>query len=282
MGQAHRSLDTAKKVEALPATKTALCLKCHSSNDGRCDNTGPRFLLSDGVGCESCHGPAGRWLTVHYRDDFRNQSPEYKASLGMRNTKDLATRAKVCTECHVGNVNKDVNHDLIAAGHPRLNFEYAAFLANYPKHWSRSRPDRPPHPDFAPDFEARAWAVGQAASAQAALDLLAYRAEEKHGRPWPEFAEYDCFACHHSDLRQHVPNRRDLLLQIGDRRVRHVQDEIRPSHFFQGRLERFDQVVGELPDEPDGIGDGHPPTAHADQVIVFLGVLIPCATDCVR
>ena len=28
-----------------------------------------------------------------------------------------------------------MNHDLVAAGHPRLNFEYASYLAAYPKHW---------------------------------------------------------------------------------------------------------------------------------------------------
>src|SRR5207244_2756203 len=35
--------------------------------------------------------------------------------------------------------------------------------------------------------------------AQAALDLLGQRAAEE-SRPWPEFAEMDCFACHH-DLK---------------------------------------------------------------------------------
>jgi hypothetical protein len=33
-------------------------------------------------------------------------------------------------------------------------------------------------------------------SAQAAVELLRYRASTP-GKPWPEFAEYDCFACHH-------------------------------------------------------------------------------------
>jgi hypothetical protein len=38
--------------------------------------------------------------------------------------------------------------------------------------------------------------VGQVASAESALSLLASRAaDERHA--WPELAEYDCFACHH-------------------------------------------------------------------------------------
>jgi hypothetical protein len=39
--------------------------------------------------------------------------------------------------------------------------------------------------------------LGQAVSAKAALELLAHRAAPKNKRPWPEFAEYDCYACHH-------------------------------------------------------------------------------------
>jgi len=73
---------------------------------------------------------------------------------------------------------------------PRLNFEYSSYLAIYPKHWDE-RADRARHPDH----EARTWALGQLVSAQAALDLLAYRAADE-SKPWPEFAEYDCFACH--------------------------------------------------------------------------------------
>jgi hypothetical protein len=63
-----------------------------------------------------------------------------------------------------------------------------------PKHW------REEGENAQPDFEARAWALGQVASAQAALALLEHRSRGDT-LPWPEFAEYDCFACHH-DLRE--------------------------------------------------------------------------------
>jgi hypothetical protein len=45
--------------------------------------------------------------------------------------------------------------------------------------------------------------LGQAMTATAALQLLAYRADsaaktpDGSPKPWPEFAEYDCFSCHH-------------------------------------------------------------------------------------
>ena len=51
----------------------------------------------------------------------------------------------------------------------------------------------------------RAWAVGQLVTGRASLELLADRAgradRDQTGTQaavWPEFAEYDCFSCHHS------------------------------------------------------------------------------------
>jgi hypothetical protein len=120
----------------------------------------------------------------------------------MTPTRDLASRAQLCAGCHLGAPAeeglpaRDVNHDLIAAGHPRMDFELTEFLARMPSHWVEKEGNRAlPSAELAA-FQARAWAVGQIATAQAALGLLAERAGKKD-RPWPELAEYDCFACHH-------------------------------------------------------------------------------------
>src|SRR5260370_133624 len=112
----------------------------------------------------------------------------------MHATKNLVYRAQTCVDCHVGTADREVNHDVMACGPRCLNFEYSAYLALYPKHWS----DRAEQERY-PDLEARAWAVGQVVSAQAALQLLEARARaaESKKAPWPEFAEYDCYACHH-------------------------------------------------------------------------------------
>src|SRR5579884_2698401 len=48
------------------AYETDICLRCHASYSGPEQKKGPRFYMSDGVGCESCHGPAEKWLTTHY------------------------------------------------------------------------------------------------------------------------------------------------------------------------------------------------------------------------
>ncbi|HVX12835.1 MAG TPA: multiheme c-type cytochrome [Pirellulales bacterium] len=204
--QAYRTLsnERSKKMAerlklGVPANRSERCLRCHSPFDVATAR-GRAAGLADGVGCEACHGAAQDWLALHTRQDW----PTLKAqdSHGMRDTRNLHARTRACAACHVGTAPRDgepgddVDHDLIAAGHPPLKFEATAYLAKMPKHWDEKDPrtgKAPPRPDF----EAQAWAVGQAASAAAALDLLAYRAKPGQQKSWPEFAEYDCYSCHH-------------------------------------------------------------------------------------
>lgn len=207
-----RSQRIAKNLHVLlknkPAHESQICLNCHATQPSELGRTGPDFELSFGVGCESCHGPAEKWLGPHTTFVWQSKSwqgtdAEEKTALGMANTKSLTGRAETCVKCHIGAADRDVNHDLIAAGHPRMNFEFGAFHALLPKHWREHRSPsdlQDKDKDVMPDFEARAWAVGQIVSAKAALELLAHRAESPQA-PWPEFTEYDCFACHH-DLQK--------------------------------------------------------------------------------
>jgi Cytochrome c554 and c-prime len=170
-----------KAEKATPAHQDARCLACHSPG-GRLD--------ARGVGCESCHGPAERWLTVHYQDEFKALSRREKAEqYGLHPTKDLAYRITMCASCHVGDAGREVDHDLIAAGHPRLAFEYTGFHHNpkYHRHWRETA--------YGPDFDARAWEIGQAACARSAAKLLASRASTPD-HVWPELSEYSCYACH--------------------------------------------------------------------------------------
>ena len=171
--------------------KNTLCLSCHAMKTAA-TGRGDKFFVDDGIGCEACHGNAEKWLTQHYLPEWDAKSAADKAGFGMKPTKDLVARANLCVTCHVGSPDKEVNHDLIAAGHPRLNFEFGSHHAVLPKHWDE-------HKEKAslPDFEARAWAVGQAVSTRAALALLGHRADPKKEQPSAKFAEYDCFACHH-------------------------------------------------------------------------------------
>jgi hypothetical protein len=108
--------------------------------------------------------------------------------------RNLTVQAELCAGCHVGGPGRDVDHDLIAAGHPRLDFELHAYLDALPKHWSTAAEKAK-----RPEYEALVWMIGQVVSARASLEQLAARARaaESPRRPWPEFAEYACASCHH-------------------------------------------------------------------------------------
>ena len=189
----------------LPAYKDARCLACHTTPVVGQAPEANAILISDGVGCESCHGASDRWIGEHTRRDWAGRTVLEKERSGMVFVDDLVRRAKVCAECHIGlpardgTPARDVNHDMIAAGHPRLNFEFSAFFEDMPHHW-RDAVDpsgsREVGPDATSDFSARSWAIGQVVSAQASLNLLSDRsrqalAEKIHGEPtrWPEFTE---------------------------------------------------------------------------------------------
>ncbi len=157
-----------------------------------------------GIGCESCHGAAKNWIARHYQ---RGMDAAQLARLGMVETQNLSVRGQVCASCHIGGPNQDMNHDMIAAGHPPLRFELASYhgqlTAEGNSHWNDLRERRE-----TPHFEVQLWGAGQVAGNEAALALLESRLRRASGTPadsaeqtaatavWPEFAEYNCFACH--------------------------------------------------------------------------------------
>jgi Cytochrome c554 and c-prime len=200
-----RSVDMVRKLGWAKAHEEPRCLACHATTglpSVGFAGEGPAVrvsgvavsseILADGVGCESCHGPSEKWRTIHYQASWKALSADAKWQDGLFPTKDLARRVGRCVECHVGGPAREVNHDMIAAGHPRLTFEYTAYHHLMPRHWS---PDKD-----GPNFEVRAWLLGQVATAKASVELLEARAEHAAagGKIWPELAEYNCYACHHS------------------------------------------------------------------------------------
>ena len=216
------------------AHENKLCLKCHGMGADV-----PQALHADGVGCEQCHGPAQNWKSRHYLPGFDRRTA------GFRDLRKLDIRAASCTGCHVGDATRQVDHDLIAAGHPRLKFEYGAYYANYPRHWTyREAAERRGDPAR----EARNWLVGQAASAEAALELLAARAK---GPSWPEFAEYECTACHHGLTEP--SERLKRFVERNEARAKAGKDRLKPGRlpwgtWYHGHLPLFaDRSPGRLP-----------------------------------
>ena len=150
------------------------CTVCHVVGS-------PDKSRSDGVACEACHGAAEAWLGPHTKPN----SHEASVKAGMTDTKRLDIRAKTCLACHLGAAGQDVDHELIAAGHPDLAFELDTFTAAQPAH------HRPP----SQNMRHRAWAVGQTVGLAEAMRLI-----QTHEKAWPEFSDLECYQCHH-DLR---------------------------------------------------------------------------------
>lgn len=183
------SVRIAKLLGGGPAHENVLCLKCHAPA-----GIAEPAARAEGVGCSACHGPSEKWLDSHYLPEWKAKTNREKWNDGFVPAKNLTARISNCATCHVGSADREVNHDLIAAGHPRLAFEYARFhfSGTYRKHWEEKLPQ--------PEFEVRAWLIGQAATARAAVDVLhgrAVRAAENKA-VWPEYAGLSCFSCHQS------------------------------------------------------------------------------------
>jgi len=183
------------------------CLACHALYT-TAEQRGRAFEISEGVSCESCHGPASAWLGPHTTRDWPH---EKSVALGMRDTRNVVARTNLCLECHLGTREKFVDHEMIAAGHPDLYFELDSFSAVTPRHWKVPREKVPGKPftesaqgkpvDDAAWAGVRDWATGQAAQLGASMERLAWRAKSERGDKkdvWPEYAELSCFACHHS------------------------------------------------------------------------------------
>jgi Cytochrome c554 and c-prime len=166
------------------------CLACHAL-DVPATQRARTFDLSEGVSCESCHGPAAAWLGPHTERDWTH---EKSIAAGMYDMRDLTQRSEKCLSCHLGSEEKSVDHEMIAAGHPDLYFELDSFSAVMPRHWKEpGEPGEPENTD--PWYDVRELTTGQAVQLRQSLLRLESRA---HGKHWPEYSELQCYSCHHS------------------------------------------------------------------------------------
>ena len=140
-----RSKQIANALQIQDPTTDERCTACHAPLiEVPAAWRGEAFKVSEGVSCESCHGPAEGWLRAHTRPDYSHAD---RVSAGMRDLKNLYGRANSCVPCH-----QAVATTLLQAGHPELIFELDGQSVSQPKHW-RERADW---------SGAQAWFVGQA------------------------------------------------------------------------------------------------------------------------
>jgi hypothetical protein len=173
----------------LPDAKSApVCLECHADYVTP-DQRGREFQLSDGVGCEACHGGASNWLGVHISGVGHQQN----LAAGLYPTEKPIARAELCLNCHFGDGKRFVDHRLYGAGHPRLSFELDTFTAAEPAHFLVDK-GYLQRKGLITDMQV--WATGQAVTVirrmQALLDP-----SHNHQGIFPQPALFDCTSCHH-------------------------------------------------------------------------------------
>ena len=179
--------------------------------------------ITAGVSCEGCHGPAGGtqgWLSAHTsKDTWRFITPEEKSQKGFYDVRSVISRTRLCLSCHLGNAEQGrvLTHEMYAAGHPPLPaFEIETFEQQMPKHWT---PRNEKSPELQKEFleqtgirtnpdelnATKSMLIAALISRSESLRLTANLAEgivsDQIPKPkWPDFAQFDCYACHH-DLK---------------------------------------------------------------------------------
>jgi hypothetical protein len=185
--RAPRSQVIAQRLGIGEATRAPMCLGCHSSP---APQRGNRFQVTDGVGCESCHGAASGWLTSHYAVGATHTNNISRGLIALENPR---IRAGVCLDCHFGSADEGqfVTHRIMAAGHPRISFELDLFTTLQGHHQEdddyRQRKGRA--------SSVQTWAVGQAMALERSLSLFSSPSRGTEGI-FPEFYFFDCHSCH--------------------------------------------------------------------------------------
>jgi hypothetical protein len=147
--------------------------------------------LSDGVGCEACHGGAQRWIESHTAQSTKHED---NLARGLYPLEEPLARAERCLGCHLGTKDRFATHRIMAAGHPRLSFDLESFTTLQSPHFVTDA-----------DYERRKgkvptgalWIASQIQGARIALQLLRTPLF-KGSAGFPEPAFYDCGSCHHA------------------------------------------------------------------------------------
>ena len=202
----------ARKLGLKSAQSADICLDCHADNvTAQLRDT--KFQVSDGVGCEACHGGAKLWIDSHTEPEATHAD---NLKRGMYPTEDPRQRATLCLSCHMGTNSKFATHEIMGAGHPRLSFELEAFTVNQPAHYTVDA-----------DYIQRKrsvvgfglWVTGQVEAADTYLNLLQGNLLDVSGM-FPEFSFYDCHSCHHPmDDKRWTLSRKNQGLKPGTLRL---------------------------------------------------------------
>ena len=185
----ERSKKIAANLGIPSAAEAKVCLDCHADNVAP-ERRAKGFQLSDGVGCESCHGGAVNWLGPHVSGKSDHAA---NVRAGLYPTEEPVARAKLCLSCHLGDPDRVITHRIMGAGHPRLAFELDTFTATEPAHY---RVDADYNQRKVVADGVKTWAIGQAVAVDGMLDAMLDPKRNRDGL-FPELVFFDCHACHH-------------------------------------------------------------------------------------
>ncbi|MGV3743030.1 MAG: multiheme c-type cytochrome [Burkholderiaceae bacterium] len=190
------------------AHEAKVCLDCHAHNPAPAQR-GERHTVTDGVGCEACHGPAEKWIKPHTAPDATHAK---NVANGLYPLSKPVEQATLCLSCHFGDESRFVSHRIMGAGHPRISFELDTFSAIAPAHYRIDEDWRKRKGDY---DSTKLWVIGQALASKQLLDTLV---DPKRGRDgmFPELVLFDCHSCHHPMSEQKWSPR----LGVGPGRIR--------------------------------------------------------------
>lgn len=185
-----RSRQMAARLGIGPPEKAPQCLACHAEVVPAARRS-PRHQVSDGVACESCHGPASAWLPTHHQSPAVTHADNL--ARGLVALERPAVRAETCTACHVGDATRFASHAIMAAGHPRLVFDLETYGELWRTSGGREHHRKAQGAASAPEV----WVAGLVTATRRQLDLV-----DKHAgrRGMADFGVYACHSCHR-DLR---------------------------------------------------------------------------------
>ncbi|MFT5136243.1 MAG: hypothetical protein ACI8XV_001272 [Arenicella sp.] len=175
----------AQNLGLVSAVNADVCLGCHADNASP-EHRGEDFKISEGVGCEACHGGAQNYVGSHTR-----VTHEDNLKAGLRQTENPTVRAQLCVSCHLGNdSDRKITHTIMGAGHPRMSFELNTFSAIQPAHYQVDEDyiARKGEPN-----ELQVWAIGQLVGSE---QLLTNIQQFPRSGLFPELIHMDCLGCH--------------------------------------------------------------------------------------
>lgn len=283
------------RVLGIDAAKNESCLTCHAT--WRKDFRPTIQELRLGVTCESCHGPSRQWFIPHMDAAWRAQSSAEKESFGMVDVRNPVKRARQCFSCHVGSAaeEKVVTHAMYAAGHPILpGLEAESYFRKVPAHWTplAKKSDTIKQLlryDASEKSPTKSVILAGVVALREAVNLFAARvAVESAG---PDFADYNCSACHHDLKKMSWRQRRGYYDTPGNPELREWPEALvklgilqtakdtgsyqKKWKEFRAKLNRVHAAVNARPfGDPDRIGSPKSGASASGDLIAWLDRLI--------